>query len=84
MMRQTGDDDAGDAGHAATLNTDSQFGKDVRVNIIRVTLFERRRPGGEMGWAWSIGRSAREGGTIYSTRTCEDAKAAHADAWHAR
>ncbi len=33
-MRQAGDDDAGDAGHAATLYAVSQFGKGVDVTGI--------------------------------------------------
>jgi hypothetical protein len=48
-----------------------------------VTLFQRRTPSGAWGWAWSIGRSKREGGTIYAKMGYADAKDAHAAAWSA-
>jgi hypothetical protein len=47
-----------------------------------VTLFPRRKVGGGLGWAWAIGRSARER-PLYSQRTYDDSKAAHAAAWEA-
>ena len=48
-----------------------------------MTLFQRRQPSGALGWAWSIGRSKREGGTIYAKMGYADAKDAHAAAWSA-